>query len=99
MTPSQVAGLCSGKTPTIPQILPVLELTALCLHIQQPLPAAAWTARPSSALTKTQGHLQSGIAVLSPESSWQSKGKQAAMYHSVHSLKEVCSGVQLTAQR
>ena len=91
MTPSWAAGLCGGRTPAIPQTLPELELTALGLHTHQPLPAAVWTARPSSALTKTQGQLQSGLALLSLGSSWHSKDKQAARYCSVHSVKAGCS--------
>lgn len=72
----------------------MLELRALGPHAHQLLPAAAWTARPSSLFTKTEGYL----AVLSLESSWHSKGKQAAMYHSVHGLKTVCSETELSAQ-
>lgn len=75
----------------------VLELIALGLSAQQPpLPAAAGRGRDCSALTKTQGLFQSGLAVLSLESSWRSK--HAVKYHSAHSLKEGCSGIEFAAQ-
>lgn len=70
----------SGKALTTPLMLPVLELTAGGLPTLHSLPTAAWTPRPTTACTKTQGHLQAGLAALALESSWHSKGKQTAIY-------------------